>query len=182
MQAVWRRCGMWRTTSASVHPGRHRRSRDGGRFFVSIARRLSSTSPRRRTSIARSTVPSIRRDQPRGHLRAARLCAAILVVAGCRRPASDSGSFMSPPTRSMARSAAKGRFRGDLSRPDSRSLAAKAGADHLVAYQHTYGLTHTDHELFEQLRAVSVSRKANPADDRTTRMEGRKRCPSMAMA
>ena len=34
-----------------------------------------------------------------------------------------------------------------------------------ASYFHTYGLPALDHELFEQLRAVPVSREAHPADD-----------------
>ena len=50
--------------------------------------------------------------------------------------------------------------------PNSPYAASKAAADHLVrAYHHTYGLPTLDHQLLEQLRAVSVPGEADPADD-----------------
>ena len=51
--------------------------------------------------------------------------------------------------------------------PNSPYSASKAGSDHLVrAYHHTYGLPDAHDQLLEQLRAVPVSREADPADDR----------------
>ena len=50
--------------------------------------------------------------------------------------------------------------------PRSPYSASKAASDHLVrAWHHTYGLPIDHHQLLEQLRAVSVSREADPADD-----------------
>ena len=49
--------------------------------------------------------------------------------------------------------------------PSSPYSASKAASDHLVrAWHHTYGLPVRHHQLLEQLRAVSVSREADPAD------------------
>ena len=50
--------------------------------------------------------------------------------------------------------------------PRSPYSASKAASDHLVrAWHHTYGLPIVADQLLEQLRAVSFSRKADPADD-----------------
>ena len=47
--------------------------------------------------------------------------------------------------------------------PNSPYSASKAASDHLArAYHHTYGLRRRDDELLEQLRAVPVSREADP--------------------
>ena len=49
--------------------------------------------------------------------------------------------------------------------PNSPYSASKAGADHLVrAYFHTYVAGH-HHELLQQLRSLSVSRKIDPLND-----------------
>jgi dTDP-glucose 4,6-dehydratase len=50
--------------------------------------------------------------------------------------------------------------------PNSPYAASKAGADHLVrAYWHTYRMPVLTTKLLEQLWAVSVPGKADPADD-----------------
>ncbi len=56
--------------------------------------------------------------------------------------------------------------------PNSPYSASKAASDHLVrAWHHTYGLTRHYLQLFEQLRPVSIPRKADPAvpDQRAAR-------------
>ena len=51
--------------------------------------------------------------------------------------------------------------------PRSPYAASKAASDHLVqAYAHTYHLPISLTQLLEQLRALPVSREADPADDR----------------
>ena len=52
-------------------------------------------------------------------------------------------------------------------RPTARTRPRRPARDHLVrAYHHTYGLPVAHHQLLEQLRAVPVSREADPAHDR----------------
>ena len=77
-----------------------------------------------------------------------------------------SASCMSRPTRSMARSAPRACFREDTPYdPSSPYSASKAASDHLaMAWHRTYGLPVADLQLLQQLRAVSFSREADPAD------------------
>ncbi len=66
--------------------------------------------------------------------------------------------------------------------PNSPYAASKAASDHLVrAYHHTYGLPVDDQQLLEQLRPVSVSGKADSADDRQrAERQSRSRCTATA--
>ena len=85
-------------------------------------------------------------------------------------------STMCRPTRSTARWDPTTRH--SRNRPRTRPIlpysASKAASDHLVrAYHHTYGLQTYDQQLLEQLWAVSVSGKADSADDRATSLAGK---------
>ena len=67
-------------------------------------------------------------------------------------------------------------------RRNSPYSASKASSDHLVrAWHHTYGLPVAGHQLLEQLRSLSFSRKAHPADDHQRRSRA-SRCRSTATA
>ena len=81
------------------------------------------------------------------------------------------------PTRSMARSHQDRRqpfTETHAYEPNSPYSASKAASDHLVrAWHHTYGLPVRDDQLLEQLRPLSLPRKADPVDDRQcTRRQG----------
>ena len=109
----------------------------------------------------------VRADQCRRHVRPAAAGARLLARAAARPKRSASAFTMSRPTRCSARSDATGcsaRIRPiGRTRPTRRS---KAASDHLVrAWHHTYGLPVAHHQLLEQLRALSFSGEAHPADD-----------------
>ena len=79
-----------------------------------------------------------------------------------------SASFTSRPTRCSARSAPEAACSPRDTPYDPRSpySASKAASDHLVRAWHRHlRPADRDHQLLEQLRAVSLSRKAHPADD-----------------
>ena len=136
----------------------------------STGRARSSTSRPRATSTAASTARP-RSSGPTS--RAPSRCSRRRARTGrrCRRRARRrSASSTSRPTRSTARSAADdagvhaSRTRYE---PNSPYSASKAASDHLVrAWHHTYGLPVLTTNCSEQLRALPLSREADPADDR----------------
>ena len=73
-------------------------------------------------------------------------------------------------------------------RPNSPYAASKAASDHLVrAYVETYRPAGADHQLLEQLRFLSASGKADPADDHSCAggkvaadLRRRLQCPRLA--
>ena len=132
-----------RGSSSAERPRRHPES--GGR----VARR----------SVDRWSAP-VHRHEHRRHVRAARGRAGAT-----RRPDADRAAFrfLHVSTDEVYGTlGADGLFSEETPyAPNSPYAASKAAADHLVrAYFHTYGLPNAHHELLEQLRAVSVSRRS----------------------
>ena len=139
------------------------------------SRTPSCTSRPSRTSTARSTGRR-RSSRPTSSARS-RCCRRALrhwrALDGASATASASST--SRPTRSSARSAPTAASpRTTPYAPNSPYSASKAASDHLVrAWHHTYGLPIVDDQLLEQLRAVPVSREADPARSSRTRSAGK---------
>ena len=147
--------------------------------------RRSCTSPPRAMSTARSTArPTFIADQRRRHLLAARAGAATIGAAlPSRTRRSASASTTSRPTRCSARSATTGCFTEDTPYdPRSPYSASQGGVrssgPRLAPHLRPAG---RDHQLLQQLRALSLSREADPADD-PQRARRASRCRSTATA
>ena len=128
-----------------------RRASPGGR----IARRPIHRRPGR-----------LRPDEHCRHVRAAHGSATVLEIA-------PAGERASVPVRArldrrgLRVARRHGLLHGSIAiRSDVAVLGEQGSADHLArAWHRTYGLPVDRHELLEQLRAVSVSRKADSAHD-----------------
>ena len=109
----------------------------------------------------------LHRDQHRRHLSLLEAARALLDRPAGGSEGPTSASCTSRPTRSSARSAPTAcSAKTTPYDPRSPYSASKAASDHLVlAWHRTYGLPVADLQLLEQLRALSVSREADPADD-----------------
>ena len=116
----------------------------------------SSTSPQRRTSIARSPSPT---RSSRTHA-----LGTYVLLEAAREHALR---YLQVSTDEVYGSIEEGTFTEQSPlRPSSPYSATKTGADLLVqSYFHTYDLPGAHLPRLEQLRPLPVSREAHPADD-----------------
>ena len=141
-----------RRTAARADRRRHRRSRRGPRRARRAATR-SSTSPPRRTSIARSSI------------RASSSRPTSSAPSSCSRPPATpaSATCRSPPTRSTARSRRARSTSARRSIPRRRTRPRRPAATCWSAPFAAPTVRRADRPRLEQLRPAPVSREADPA-------------------
>ena len=163
------RAGARQQSALRLRAGRYLRPRgDAPTIFARASSPTSSCiSPPRAMSTARSTARRLHPDQCRRHLRAAAGGARLLARPRRAAQRAASASITSRPTRCSARSAPTGSFREDTPyEPNSPYSRLQGGVRpsraRLAPHLWPAG---GDHQLLEQLRALSFPREADPADD-----------------